>query len=128
MGKVSIEGATMYAVPCMAEADLVHGRRQRLYPRGHGVPKLLRPCPYKPGSDIYVLYNYGDFETESGFLSSFIKAPPLIDAKKASDKFRQAGAKVLPALPPQVDVSTVNNPTTKPINGTGSRSGSGNNA
>jgi len=77
--------------------------------------------------NVYALYNYGDFVgTESGLShgTPFIQILPLTDATKSSAEFKEARAKELALLPPQINVTTVNDPIPKtiPVSGSGSSS------
>lgn len=78
--------------------------------------------------NVYALYNYGDFvTTESGssYGTPFVQLLPLTDSQKASAEFKEARAKDLASLPPQIDVTTINDPIPKTIPGTGTGSGVG---
>ncbi|KAG8714540.1 hypothetical protein FRC11_008095, partial [Ceratobasidium sp. 423] len=78
--------------------------------------------------NVYAVYNYGDFvKTESGLNTSspFIQVLPLTNSTAASEEFKVTRAKTLKGLPPQLDVKTVNDPTPKAVQSSGS--GSNNN-
>ncbi|KAF8608452.1 acid protease, partial [Ceratobasidium sp. AG-I] len=78
--------------------------------------------------NIYALYNYGDFvQTQSGLSvgTPFIQILPLTDAQKASAEYQEVRAKQLASLPPQIDVTTVNDPVPKTISSSGPSSGTG---
>ncbi|KAG8773158.1 hypothetical protein FRC12_002687 [Ceratobasidium sp. 428] len=158
MGGVVIDGSSKYAVPCMAEAEIVFTFENQsvfVHPLdvtridsltdGNGQNFTVCKSAYEVGewgggdNDIilgdaflrnaYVVYNYGDFvKTESGFTTNtpFIQFLPLTNASAASDEFKQARAKSLASLPPEVDVKTVNDPSPQPAsNSSASTSGSG---
>ncbi|QRV84154.1 aspartyl protease [Ceratobasidium sp. AG-Ba] len=68
--------------------------------------------------NIYAVYNYGDFvKTESGLKtkSPFIQFLALTNATAASAGFKQARAKALASLPPEVDVKTINDPNPRSV-------------
>ncbi|KAG8708040.1 hypothetical protein FRC09_001478 [Ceratobasidium sp. 395] len=73
--------------------------------------------------NVYTVWNYGDFidgTTGSPRGNPYIKLLPLTDPTAASAEFKSARAAHLATLPPQVDVSTVNNPNgPQVISGTG---------
>ncbi|KAG8695971.1 hypothetical protein FRC09_008824 [Ceratobasidium sp. 395] len=162
MGGVLINRSPQYAVPCMAEADMVFTFGNETVNQavsvnhldlttidsltgGNGQNFTVCKSAYEVGesgggdNDIilgdaflrnaYVVYNYGDFvKTESGLTtgSPFIQFLPLTNASAASDEFKQARAKSLASLPPEVDVKTVNDPNPQPAsNSSASASGSG---
>ncbi|KAG8708482.1 hypothetical protein FRC09_001226 [Ceratobasidium sp. 395] len=158
MGGVLINGSSEYAVPCMAEAEMVFAFGNQTCPvhpldvtridsftDGNGQNFTVCKSAYEVGesgggdNDIilgdaflrnaYVVYNYGDFlNTESGLTtgSPFIQFLSLTNASAASDEFKQARAKSLASLPPEIDVKTVNDPNPQPaLNSSAGTSGSG---
>ncbi|KAG9120796.1 hypothetical protein FRC07_003569, partial [Ceratobasidium sp. 392] len=142
MGGVLIEGTSVYAVPCLAEAEVrftfedqtvpVHPldiTRIGTFTADDGQNFTVCKSAYEAGkweggdNDIilgdaflrnaYVVYNYGDFvKTESGLTTGTpsIQFLPLTNAAAASNEFKQARAKSLSSLPPEVDVKTINDP------------------
>ncbi|KAG8705093.1 hypothetical protein FRC09_003161 [Ceratobasidium sp. 395] len=63
--------------------------------------------------NVYAVYNYGDYNnTESGLShdTPFIQLLPLTNASVASAEFKDARAKALKFFPPEVNVSTINDP------------------
>ncbi|KAG8776771.1 hypothetical protein FRC12_000698 [Ceratobasidium sp. 428] len=135
-------GAVLYAVPCMAEAQLeITMGKQSIpihpldltkvsiltFPDGHNLTACLsyyNEASYY-GSDndlvlgdaflrnVYAVYNYGDYNnTESGLShdTPFIQLLPLTNASVASAEFKDARAKALKFFPPEVNVSTINDP------------------
>lgn len=78
--------------------------------------------------NVYALYNYGNFVKDlSGHSvdTPFIQILPLTDAQKASAEFKEVRTKELASLPPQIDVTTVNDPVPKTASSSGSGSGTG---
>ncbi|KEP46412.1 eukaryotic aspartyl protease [Rhizoctonia solani 123E] len=157
MGGVLVKGASVYVVPCLAQADLVitiGNIPVSVHPLDltevqvddFGTGKNLTFCTsaYAPASyggadndiilgdaflrNVYAVYNYGDFvKTESGHNTSspFIQILPLTNSTAASEEFKEARAKALEGLPPQLDVKTVNDPTPKALPSTSSSSKNG---
>ncbi|CAE6460267.1 unnamed protein product [Rhizoctonia solani] len=147
MGGVLIEGAPVYVVPCLAEANVefvignvtvtVHPldlTEVQIDDFGTGHNLTFCTSGFSPSSydgadndiilgdaflrNVYAVYNYGDFvKTESGLNTSspFIQLLPLTNATAASKEFKNARAKTLQGLPPQLDVKTVNDPVPKPV-------------
>ncbi|KAG8679004.1 hypothetical protein FRC09_019336 [Ceratobasidium sp. 395] len=63
--------------------------------------------------NVYAVYNYGNFsDTESGLShdTPFVQLLPLTSASAASAEFKDARAKALKLFPPEVNVSTINDP------------------
>ncbi|KAG8741995.1 hypothetical protein FRC10_002112 [Ceratobasidium sp. 414] len=70
--------------------------------------------------NVYAVYNYGNYSgTESGLShdTPFIQLLPLTNASVASAEFKDARAKALQFFPPQVNVSTINDPVPQAISG-----------
>ncbi|KAG8741993.1 hypothetical protein FRC10_002110 [Ceratobasidium sp. 414] len=68
--------------------------------------------------NVYAVYNYGNYsDTESGFShdTPFIQLLPLTNTYVASAEFKDARAKALQFFPPEVNVSTINDPVPQAI-------------
>ncbi|KAG9125213.1 hypothetical protein FRC07_008556 [Ceratobasidium sp. 392] len=75
--------------------------------------------------NVYTVYDYGDFTngiSGSPRSNPYMKLLPLTDPTAASAEFKSARAAQLAALPPQVNVSTINSDNPQTIPGTGSNS------
>ncbi|KAG8716928.1 hypothetical protein FRC09_014991 [Ceratobasidium sp. 395] len=152
------EGSVLYAVPCMAEAQLEFtiGSQTILihpldltnvstltFPDGRNLTACLSYFDeanyYGADNDlvlgdaflrnVYAVYNYGNFNnTESGLShdTPFIQLLPLTNASVASAEFKDARAKALKFFPPEVNVSTINDPVPQALSGSSAGSGSSN--
>ncbi|KAG8776772.1 hypothetical protein FRC12_000699 [Ceratobasidium sp. 428] len=81
--------------------------------------------------NVYAVYNYGNYNnTESGLShdTPFIQLLPLTNASAASSEFKDARAQALKFFPPEVNVSTINDPVPQALSQSSAGSGSSNDA
>ncbi|QRV84432.1 aspartyl protease [Ceratobasidium sp. AG-Ba] len=78
--------------------------------------------------NVYAVYNYGDLtKTLSGFGGDpFIQLLPLTDASKASSEFKESRANALSFFPPEINISTINDPNPQAMSGSSASSGHSN--
>ncbi|KAG8697855.1 hypothetical protein FRC08_006269 [Ceratobasidium sp. 394] len=70
--------------------------------------------------NVYAVYNYGNFNnTESGLShdTPFIQLLPLTNTSVASAEFKDARSKALKLFPPEVNISTINDPVPQAMSG-----------
>ncbi|KAG9123319.1 hypothetical protein FRC07_015095, partial [Ceratobasidium sp. 392] len=81
--------------------------------------------------NVYAVYNYGNYNnTESGLShdTPFIQLLPLTNSSAASAEFKDARAKALKFFPPEINITTINDPVPQAMSGSSAGSGSSNDA